>query len=236
MISRRHLDKLHLVRNGIDASRFSSSDKDQLRSDLNLPQDVPLIGMAAHIIPWKNHDVFIESAALIHEKMPEVQFALFGRDLFNENKRYLKQLKALVVERGLKECFYWKDNCSSPEEFIPALDILIHPPRYEPFGRIICEAMVCGVPVIAADSAGPATIITDRLNGRLAVDGLAHQFAEIAIELLQNPPACKAITSNARKHILANYTTERVCRDLIKVYDNVIRKASEDRNFSPDND
>ena len=236
MISRRHLGKLNLIRNGIDPSRFTGAKDSELRSELGLPQDVPLVGMAAHIIPWKNHDVFIESAALIHEKMPEVQFALFGRDLFNENKRYLKQLKALVEARGLKECFYWIDNNSAPETFIPALDMLIHPARHEPFGRIICEAMVCGVPVIAADSAGPATIITDRLNGRLVIDGVADKFAEIALELLQNPQACKSMTSSAREHILAHYTTERVCHDLIKAYDNIIRQTRENRNYAPDKD
>ena len=236
IISRRHLGKLHLVRNGVDASKFTEADSAEQRSKLGLPQDVPIVGMAAHIIPWKNHDVFIESAALIREKMPEVQFALFGRDLFNENKRYIKQLKALVEEKGLKECFYWIDNNFAPESFLPALDLLIHPPRREPFGRIVCEAMLCGVPVIAADSGGPATIITDKTSGRLAVDGMANQFAEIAVELLQSPQTCITIAANARERILKKYTTERVCRDLIKVYDEIIRQAREDRNYSPDKD
>lgn len=236
IIPQRHLDKLHLVRNGIDASKFTEAKPSDLRTELGLPQNCPIVGMAAHMIPWKNHDVFIESAALIHEKMSEVQFALFGRDLFNENKRYIKQLKALIAERGLHECFHWIDNNSAPETFLPALDLLIHPARHEPFGRIICEAMVSGVPVIAADSSGPATIITDQINGRLAVDGMAEHFAEIAIELLNNPTACKTIAANAREHILGNFTTERVCRDLIKLYDEIIRQAREDRNYSPDDD
>ena len=237
MVSRRHRGKLHLVRNGIDPEVFTDKrDKAQLRSELGLPIDGPLIGMAAHMVPWKKHDVFIESAALIKKSQSDAKFVIIGNDLFNENKRYLKQLKALVADKNLEESFHWLENNSSPEKFIPALDMLIHPPRYEPFGRIICEAMLCKVPVLAADSGGPATIITDTHTGWLVQDGTAENFAKTAVELLESPDICQPVTANARRHILANYTTDRVCRDLMNVYAEIIRRLNEERNYKPDKD
>jgi glycosyltransferase involved in cell wall biosynthesis len=190
--------------------------------------------MVAHLIPWKMHNHFIESAALIKKESPEAHFVIVGKDLFNENTRYIKQLKELVTEKGLSKCFSWINNIDQPEQIIPALDLLIHPAIREPFGRIICEAMGAGVPVIAADTCGPATIITDKVTGRLAANGEPENFAEIAVELLQNPAECLRMTTKAKQHIQQKYSVSRVCNNLIRLYDNIFQSSKEQREFKPD--
>ena len=234
MISPRHRGKLHLVRNGIDPSLFENSSKTQLRTQHNLPADKPIIGMVAHLIPWKRHDLFIECAALIKEKIPEAQFVIIGQDLFKESARYLKQLKALVNERGLQECFTWISDTNQPESIIPALDLLIHPARREPFGRIICEAMAAGVPALATDTCGPSAIIIDNETGRLAADGKVETFAGIAMELLRNKETCDRLTTNALQHVREQYSVSRVCRELTKIYNDIYQAVKENREYKPD--
>ncbi|MFA7172690.1 MAG: glycosyltransferase family 4 protein [Kiritimatiellia bacterium] len=234
MLSPRHRGKLRLIRNGIDSSAFESADKVALRANCNLPTDRPVIGMVAHLIPWKKHDVFIEAAALIKDKIPEAHFAIFGKDLFNENQRYIKQLQDLIAEKGLESSFTWISDIHQPERIIPALDLLIHPARREPFGRIICEAMAAKVPVVAADTGGPSTIIIDYHSGRLASGGSAEQFAAIAVELLTNHQVCAVITANALLHVRQSYTIARVCDQLIHLYDEIYQAAKSRREFKPD--
>jgi len=236
MVSPRHRNKLHLVCNGIQTALFDNPNKAELRTKYNLPVKIPLIGMVAHLIPWKNHSVFIESAALIKKEVPEAHFVIVGKDLFNESERYLKQLKLLAKDSALENNLTWISDNDKPETIIPAMDLLIHPARREPFGRIICEAMAAGVPVVAADSYGPATIITDKKNGRLAKDGTAKNFAKIAVELLQNPQMCKQLTTNAHQHVIKNYSVDRVGRDLISIYDQITQRMREHREFKPDRD
>ncbi len=234
LISARHRGKLHLLRNGVDPLIFEDTDKQALRAEQSLPADAPLVGMAAHLIPWKKHDVFIECAALIHQKIPEAHFALIGRDLFNENKRYLRQLQAAVERYQLEDCFHWISNCDSPEKIIPALDILIHPPRHEPFGRVVCEAMLCGVSVVVADTGGPAAIVTDGITGRLAQNGTTENFAAAAVKLLNQPATRETLAANAREHILLNYTVQRVCHELLHIYSHVLRQVREELEYKPD--
>lgn len=236
IVSPRHRDKLHLVRNGIDPSIFVGADKARLRAEHALPENAPLAGMAAHLVPWKKHDVFIECAALIKAQIPDAHFALIGRDLFNENRRYCRQLKELVAARNLEGCFHWIDGCAAPERIIPALDLLIHPPTREPFGRVVCEAMACGVPVVVADTGGPSLIAVDRVSGRLAKDGLAENFAEIAVDLLRHPETRRTLAANAGQRLLANFTVKRVCNDLQEVYRSTLRRFRESREYRPDKD
>jgi len=236
MISPRHRNKLHLVRNGINPALFDNSNKAELRTKYNLPIKMPLIGMVAHLIPWKNHSVFIETAALIRKEIPEAHFVIVGKDLFKESEGYLTQLKLLAKERALENNLTWISDNDQPETIIPALDLLIHPARWEPFGRIICEAMASEVPAVAANSYGPATIITDKETGRLATDGTAENFAKIAVELLQNPQICKQLTTNAHQHVIRNYSVDRVGHDLISIYDELTQRTRERREFKPDRD
>lgn len=234
MLSPRHRGKLLLIRNGIDSSRFGGADKVALRASCNLPAERPVIGMAAHLIPWKKHDVFIEAAALIKAQLPDAHFAIIGKDLFGESQRYIKQLKDLIAEKGMESSFTWISDIHQPERIIPALDLLIHPARREPFGRVICEAMAAGVPVVAADTGGPSTIIIDFQSGRLAPGGSAEQFAAIAIELLSNQQKCTALIDNAQQRVRQNYTLERVCAQLVDLYDETYQAAKAHREFTPD--
>jgi len=236
MVPSRYRGKIHLVRNGINPKAFVGVNKNTVREEIGIKPEIPLLGMVAHFVPWKQHDVFIESAALIHQRIPEAQFALIGKDLFNENPRYVKQLKALIAKRNLTDHFHWIEERTTPETIIPALDLLIHPPRHEPFGRIVCEAMVCGVPVVVADTGGPAAIVTDRKTGRHATNGSAESFAEAAIELLEQPETCATITASARDHILRYFTVERIGQELKDVYAEVLRTVKEEKEYHPDRD
>ena len=48
------------------------------------------------------------------------------------------------------------------KDLYQALDLFVCPSRYEPFGRVIAEALDAGVPVVAADAQGPVDIARTR--------------------------------------------------------------------------
>jgi glycogen(starch) synthase len=48
-----------------------------------------------------------------------------------------------------------------------AADILVVPSRYEPFGMVVLEGMLHGLPIIAAEVGGPADIIQQGTTGLL---------------------------------------------------------------------
>lgn len=218
ILSPRLLGRIRVIRNGIDDTRFQPADQMAARRQFGLPEGVPVIGMVAHLIPWKRHDAFVEAAALIRDRCPDAYFVAVGRDLFNENKRWVAQLEAQVEQLGLASRFRWVRDLDSAEAILPAFSLLLHPALNEPFGRVICEAMACGVPVIAANSGGPATTIKDGVSGILVKEGVPHGFAEAVLSLL-NDPACAARLAEAgRRRVLEQFTTRHVCEQLVREY------------------
>ena len=74
-----------------------------------------------------------------------------------------------TIERlGLADVFLagWHSHEELPD-FINAADLLVHASVKEQFGQVLVEAMACGLPVIAIDRDGPATIVDDPETGWL---------------------------------------------------------------------
>lgn len=231
-LSPRILGNIRVIRNGIDPARFESADRVAARQRLGLPQDAPVIGMVAHLTPWKRHDAFIQAAAAIRASRADAHFVAAGRDLFKENARWTAQLEQQVAAEGLSGCFHWIKDCDAIQEILPAFDLLLHPALNEPFGRVVCEAMATSVPVIAADSGGPASIIEQGISGILVRDGDPQRMAEEALALLAAPSRAAGIGEAGRQRVLKHFTANAVCAQLAKEYRALLNAIS----YSPDDD
>lgn len=218
ILSPRTLGRIRVIRNGIDPSRFAEGDKARARQRFALPQEVPVIGMIAHLIPWKRHEAFIQAAAAIHRQYPDAHFLAVGRDLFHEHARLETQLRARVDANGLTAAFHWIKDCDAAQDILPAFDLLIHPALHEPFGRVVCEAMAASVPVIAAKDGGPADIIQNNVSGILVQDGDPQRMADEALALLGNPSRARQLGAAGRDRVISQFTTSRVCEQLVKEY------------------
>ena len=77
--------------------------------------------------------------------------------------------------------------------------ILISTSLFEPFGLVIPEAMSCGLPVVAYDCPyGPASIITDGLNGYLIDLGNTDDFSKKICFLIEHPQIRKKMGRSAK--------------------------------------
>ena len=217
-LSPRRLEHVRIICNGIDPARFPASDRTAARRRFGLPDAPPLVGMVAHLVPWKRHDAFIDAAAIIRARCPAVQFAAVGRDLFREHARWLAQLRGRVTQSGLEGAFHWVTDCDDASWILPAFDLLLHPALDEPFGRVICEAMASSVPVIAAKPGGPAAIIEPDVSGVLVRGGDPRRMAEEALALLADPSRAAALAAAGRSRVLERFTVERVCGQLASEY------------------
>jgi glycosyltransferase involved in cell wall biosynthesis len=214
--------RIVLIRNGIDLSRWpphTPGARIEARRALELPVGAPVVGMLAHLVPWKRHDRFLDMAGKLAAPWPEAHFALAGADLFGEHARYAAELQARADAGPLRGRVHWCGEVAQSAPFLNALDLLIHPAVNEPFGRAICEAMAAGVPVVAMRSAGPADLIEDGVSGRLVPpDAGADGLVQAVAALLANPFQRVAYAAAARARVAAEYDIRRTAREVAALY------------------
>lgn len=212
------LGKIHLITNGIDTTRFRPMDKLQARQKWGLPEKGWVIGMVAHLVPWKAHALFLESAEKIGSAFPGAHFVIAGKDISGKQKQYRDSLHKQAEGLSIANRIHWIESEKETQTLYPALDIMIHPPIDEPFGRVVCEAMSCGIPVLASSPGGPDEIITPHKNGELLPHPNADRIAEVAIRFLQTSALQTDISKNARETIVEKFDSTRVAQDLFRLF------------------
>ncbi len=211
--------RIRLLENGIDCARFEKlPDKSVARARLGLPDRVPLVGMLAHLAPWKRHDLFIAGAALTARAVPEAHFMLAGSDLCGEHALYLRLLREMAARAELRGRFHWLEATDDVPLLLRALDLLLHPAVAEPFGRVICEAMAAGTPVIAVDAAGPAAIIEHNVSGCLTPPNDVAALAQATIALLGDASRRERLAAAAGARVRERFDIRRCAGDLFALY------------------
>lgn len=101
------------------------------------------------------------------------------------------------------------------------VDVLVVPSRTranwkEQFGRVIIEAMACGVPVIGSDSGAIPDVVGDA--GVIVPEGDVAALAKQLRVLMRSPERRQDLGRRGRQHVLAHFTQAQVAAQTLDVY------------------
>jgi glycosyltransferase involved in cell wall biosynthesis len=102
-----------------------------------------------------------------------------------------------------------------------ALDVFVLPSETrsnwrEQFGRVIVEAMSCGVPVVGSDSGEIPTVLGDA--GLIFHEGDSAESAGQLLCLLSNPEERVRLSHAGRERVLRLFSVEQVARKHLSLY------------------
>jgi glycosyltransferase involved in cell wall biosynthesis len=213
-------DRIHLIPNGIVLPDSSSMPgRGEARRMLGLPADVPLVGMLAHFAPWKRHDRLIAAAARLAIRQPEARVVLAGDDACGEHACHLRRLRRQIAAGGggARRVILW-GPAANPLLFLRALDVLVHPADAEPFGRVICEAMAVGTPVIAMNRGGPRDILADGESGLLVDSDSPEALADAIDRLLRDAGRRRRLAEEAGLRVRERFDIRRTVQQIDALY------------------
>lgn len=184
-------EKIRTIYNGLDPDEWYPRDGkagEKLRETLGADEKTFIFGCAGQLVPWKNHQAFIEAAAQLaaDENCGHARFVIMGGDLWGEQQEYVRQLRALVKEHNLQERFNFVPHQNDASDALASLDAVVLASHEEPFGRVLIESMALQKPVIAYNENGPSEIVTHEKDGFLvdpqAENGLADAMKKVLHE------------------------------------------------------
>ncbi len=178
--------RVEVLYNGVDCQRFQPRPRDgRLRRELRLPDDAMIAVTIGQIGLRKGLDVLVEAAALNAESMPHLHYVVIGERYSSkpESVAFEERLHIRVQETGLANRFHWLGYRDDVPELLNECDLLIHPARQEPLGRVLLEASASGIPVIATDVGGTREIVQHRFSGLRIPAGDPPQLATTIQEL-----------------------------------------------------
>ena len=204
-----------LVPNAIDLRRFSPSAarRDQARVELGLPASARVVAGVGRLNPQKNFSLFLDIAAQLAPRFPDLHFLLAGDG--PEEKMLREKAAAFGIADRVTFSGYFADT----RLVYLAADVLLMPSRYEGLPMTLLEAMAMGLPVVASQLDGIAEVIGDGREGFLVPSDDASLFVERTAALLQDAELSSRIAQNARAKIEASFSVERMTSAVEEIYD-----------------
>jgi glycosyltransferase involved in cell wall biosynthesis len=173
---------------------------------LELPADVPIVGLVGRLQPWKGQDRLLRAQALLRERGHRMHLLIVGGDAYGLSSEYAASLPALVRELGLEGEVTLTGQVPDAGPYIERMDVLVNASDPEPFGIVLLEGMSRGVAVVAVDSGGPGDFIEAGRTGLLASSGEPSALADALEPLLVSAAQRQAIGDAGRESFLREFT------------------------------
>jgi len=202
------------VYNGIDTVVFRPlpGERQAVRAELGIGPNVPVVGWCGRISPEKQPVAWVRALRRVREAAPGTVGLIMGPPW---NKLAVLAMKLEAIKLGLK----WGRDLIQVEvpygdmpRHYAAMDVLLHCRQDEPFGMIIPEALLCGVPVVAF-AGGGIPEITEALGNpeacKLVRGGREDDQARAVVSMLER----RLTALPLRDKVVSTFGAERMSRE-----------------------
>jgi len=208
------VEHARIIYNGVDTNRFRpGSGVDSRRSGNSR---VSLL-YAGRVVPEKGVHTAVEAVAhLVQRGVKDVALTILGP----RDPDYEATLRQLVAGQGLESYVSFRDPVSKEAMpgLLPHFDVLIFPSIWpEPFGRILIEAMACGLAVVCTPVGGVPEVVTDEQDGLFFAPEDANGLASQIERLLRDPLLLHRLAQAARCTVEQRFSLSRMV-DQVETY------------------
>jgi glycosyltransferase involved in cell wall biosynthesis len=211
-------DRFSVVPLGFDLARFAdaASHRGQLRRELGVPPDAPLVGIVARLVPIKAHEVFVAAARTLHRHRPDMQFVLVGD---GERRAEIEQLIEAGGLRHVTHLLGWRADLA---RIYADLDVVALTSRNEGSPVALIEAMACARPVVSTCVGGVPDVVRDGETGWLVPMDDAEALARQVLAVLAEGVRGAAVARAGRASVLATYGVDRLVADMDALYTRLV--------------
>jgi L-malate glycosyltransferase len=210
-------DNIVVIRNGIMLSRFGKTDKGAaLRRELGLPPSAPLVFVFSRLNRMKGVEYFLDAAALLAPKFPEVRFLIVG------DGGGRKELEDRAGQLGLAGRVIFTGFRSDVPDLIPEAAVSVLPSLSEGLSNSLLESMASGVPVVAARVGGNPEIVEHDVSGFLVPVRDSAALADAIGSLLHDRQLATRMGEAGRQRVAELFSMERSLGEVERFYERLV--------------
>lgn len=186
---------------------------------LSLPHGNRIVALG-RLVKQKGFDLLLEAFSQLSERYQDWYLVILGEG----PERPI--LEAQCRQLGLQKRVFLPGQVPYPEAVLSHSALFVLPSRFEGFPMALCEAMACGLPVIAADCpTGPREIIREGKDGLLVPTENPKALAEMMDRLMSN---------ELERQQMGKHATEIVDRfhlkNIMEQWDSLVNKVIDSKS------
>lgn len=198
-----------------------NSANGDIRSELGIGDDVPLIATAAVLRPQKAIDVLLDAFALVLKRVPSAHLVIAGDSPPASRTQLLQTLEARARDLGIGRSVHFLGARTDVDAILMAADAAALSSDYEGSPLFVFECMAHDVPLVATAVGGVPDVIENGVSGVLVPQRDPPALAS-ALSALLNDPARRAALSAAGRRRLGEFTIASVANRFADLYEDLV--------------
>jgi len=194
----------------------------EVRRDLGLDENQPVIGSAGRMVPIKGFDVFLRSARTILESRPKAAFLLAG------DGPVFGDIKALADELGISDRIIFPGFRDDIVDVLNCLDIFVISSHHEGIPTVVLEAMALKKPVVSTAVGGINEIMDSGVSGLLVEPGDSQAIASACLNLLGDDSLRAKLGDSAREIVENRFSAGRQAGRVARIYHQLTDRTHRD--------
>ncbi|HEG43571.1 MAG TPA: glycosyltransferase family 1 protein [Phycisphaerales bacterium] len=216
-------NKIRTVHNGIDISIFDPDNiKPTLKAELDINENVPLVGMIANFDPRKGHHNFVDACKHVLAQGYHAQFVIVGNTEIADDNSYFKQIKEKAMHLGIADSLHYTGLRSDIPNVLASLDVVVQPSLTEAGPIVPIEAMAMKRPLIVTDVEGNSEEVLNGQTGILVPKENPKAMSDAIVKLLKDNDQAQRLGENGRQRVLENFTNKVYANSIQQIYKEVI--------------
>lgn len=221
-------ERAHVIPLGLDLSPFERLPaRGGFRSEIGFGTSDVVFGMVGRIAPIKNHELFLQAAAIVARSLPQARFVVVG------GGDGVHALRRLASQLAIGDRVRWPGVRTDLPSVYADLDVVALTSRNEGTPLSLIEAMAAGVPVMATDVGGVRDLLTQEWSGDivtrrfhpsaqprglLVASGDAAGFAEGLLRLAREGALARTLGEAGRAYAFRYHGLPRLLEDVDRLY------------------
>ena len=203
--------RVTILKNAVDFEKFriSKAVANQKRMELNIPENVFVLGHVGRFTAAKNHKKVLSVFNALKTMNPDAVLILVGDGEEHDNiENWLDQYKvrgSVIITGKVKD----------PQNYYPLMDVLILPSVFEGVPVTIVEAQIAGIPCVISDIVNPDVVISNACD-YLSVSSSDEMWAEKIIAASK-----KTVSLNEHSN---DYDITQAVKTLEAKYDGLLKR------------
>lgn len=212
--------KVEFIPISIDPERFTFSEinRENVRKELGLDNNVVVIGFVGRFSEEKNLDTLVASFIKARQNFSNLKLVMVGAGSVEI------RLRQTIKSEGLENDVIFCGVRYDVEKILSAIDIFVLPSFTEGLSTSLLEAMASGRAIICSNIDANKVLVTQNKNGIL-VDPKNRVELQNAIELLYSNKQLRTNLGLQAKVTVLGYSNESVFPKILDIYKELLNNS-----------
>lgn len=216
--------KVSVIYDGLELEQLDiQADGTRFRKQHNIPKDSFAVGLVGLLIPWKGQEIFLDAAALLRDKIPDLKMVVVGGTP-DDCQTYETRLRDRVIKEGLSPIVSFTGHSTNMPEVYNGLDIVVSASTSpEPLGTVVIESMTMARPLIGPDHGGAKEMMDHDNTGLLFEHGNPKSLATTILTFYSSKEMRNNLGSAARFKALKTFSITDHVAKIQTVYKHLLK-------------